>query len=456
MPIILSSPAATAETLTLDPTSEDAGNAPVELVSASYRLREHSYPAPPLEVQYTGSIDTEGDLPSARKYRNRAITLRVICWTQAALEALQAKVEKVGREGGTLQRVLATGEAITFDLLSRETFEPTFDHLYHRDGWTEVGVMFAALPFGRGEPVQGGDQVETTLPALVWTEASIPGDVAALGELEIDNDAASANKMALIWGMEYRPSAQPLQEEAESKTMGSGVAAAVGAAESSGAGSNVARATDIGVADKLLLSGTFAGAGMYRMFARVYGTGTGTTYMRATWADPASTRTVTTGPTVSFSNNDVYKLLDLGLVQAETDGKWEIFGYSDVATADVDIDVLFWVPVEDGYGELAGTSVTPGIKVAAAGSPSVILTHESVTFRTTAGAWTGYAKPRAYEGSYLRVPPSGPEGHSVRFFVKFVHVGALPAESPGSSDAVIDPLSARLTVTPRYLVVPSA
>jgi hypothetical protein len=59
-----------------------------------------------------------------------------------------------------------------------------------------------------------------------------------------------------------------------------------------------------------------------------------------------------------------------------------------------------------------------------------------------------WQRPSIYEGKYLRVPPSGREARTARVIVK---------DSRGSLttglDSGIDDISARLTVTPRYLVL---
>ena len=85
-----------------DPTSEDAANSALSIWNtASYVVTSFSVAAPPFEVQWAGSVDTEGMLPASVKPGNRTISVTVECLTAAALRALQAKAAKLARERGT-------------------------------------------------------------------------------------------------------------------------------------------------------------------------------------------------------------------------------------------------------------------------------------------------------------------------------------------------------------------
>ena len=69
------------ERLIFDPISESSANAPLEITSPAddpiIGLVEHSYPAPPLNVLYASSIDTEGENPVSRRHGNREISMRL-------------------------------------------------------------------------------------------------------------------------------------------------------------------------------------------------------------------------------------------------------------------------------------------------------------------------------------------------------------------------------------------
>lgn len=89
----------------------------------------------------------------------------------------------------------------------------------------------------------------------------------------------------------------------------------------------------------------------------------------------------------------------------------------------------------------------PPVDAAVFASQSIEWRHDGVLRKDSAGSF--YQEPSSYEGDYLRIPPYGQEGKPVRFIVKGSR--GIPDVSP---DSGIDDISARLTATPRYLVVP--
>jgi urease accessory protein UreF len=90
----------------------------------------------------------------------------------------------------------------------------------------------------------------------------------------------------------------------------------------------------------------------------------------------------------------------------------------------------------------------PPADAALFGSQSLEVRHDRVVHEDSAGAiWSTVSN---YEGDYLKVPPAGAEARTLRAIVK-----ATRGE-PDEFDAAIDDISARLFVTPRFLVVPDA
>src|SRR4051794_29967208 len=89
-----------------------------------YALLTFDAPEPEYAVTFTGSIDSEGDLPAARKSQNRPVTAlyRLTGASDAALESslntLDRKVEKLGAEGGTLKVTFPTGTVGILDVRS--------------------------------------------------------------------------------------------------------------------------------------------------------------------------------------------------------------------------------------------------------------------------------------------------------------------------------------------------
>lgn len=95
---------------------------------------------------------------------------------------------------------------------------------------------------------------------------------------------------------------------------------------------------------------------------------------------------------------------------------------------------LVWVPVSDA---------------AMFASQSAEICSTGYLREDSAGAvWTA---PSVYEGDYLLVPPAGREARTSRFVVK-----ASRGDADSLADTAIDDITATLTVTPRFLVVPEA
>jgi hypothetical protein len=80
-------------------------------------------------------------------------------------------------------------------------------------------------------------------------------------------------------------------------------------------------------------------------------------------------------------------------------------------------------------------------------SQSLEVRHDRVVREDSGG--TLWVRPSSYEGDYLLIPPAGAEARTNRFFIK----GSRGI--PGSSvDSGVDDISAVLSYTPRFLVVP--
>jgi hypothetical protein len=80
-------------------------------------------------------------------------------------------------------------------------------------------------------------------------------------------------------------------------------------------------------------------------------------------------------------------------------------------------------------------------------SQSLEVRHDRVVREDSGG--TLWVTPSSYEGDYLLIPPAGAEARTNRFFVKGSR--GVPGVTP---DTGIDDISATLSFTPRFLVVP--
>lgn len=459
MPIIISGPLPVTQTLTLDALAEDAANTPLELNGGDgIGVLEMSFPAPPAKLQYASSVDTEGSLLASAGYENRSISLKVDCEDYNALVALQAKVAKIAREQGTLTWVTPTGETITFDLLAAPNYEATFDHAFLA-GVTSVSFAFDAAPFGRGPEITLADHVETTAPALIFTETGIKGDVPGGVEITVDNDAAT-DQIGLVWGVRSRyyssASTAALYKEAETLTGLGGAAAAVGSAGASGAGSNVMKQTTLGTGlARMFGTGDFTHIGAYRVFARVFApvTNAGTVSVRFGWTGLGVAEIQNDSVTLDSALEGSWQLVDLGQINIPVapvgTQVWTGFFYamSTTGTDDLEVDFLLFVPIDEGDGQITGTGPGSGYSAIAASSSSLLSSDGVFVLET--GRWQ---RPYLYEGDYPRIPPAGLGGRTVEWVFK---ASRAPIVSPPTAaDGAIDAISARITYTPRYLVVP--
>lgn len=449
-----------AEQLLIDPTAEGTGTQlDITDNALGYYLLTHDYPTPELNLMWATSPDTEGARLAHSQYQNRTITVAVRCLepaggspeVQAQVQNLQEKVGKLQREGGTLKRVLGTGDSITFDVLTANINVPQ-DKRYLVRGAVTVTLTFECKPFGRGAEEDLGDNTETTLPVLIFTETGIKGDVPALGRLVVDNDVATTQLWA-VWGLQSRrydnAATAALFYEAEDLSLRAGTTSAVLAGASGGdvAASNLTPAA--GDVDCALLVGTHIGS--FRVFARVYApnTNTGTVTAWVQWWPEASSGDSVHNERVTLDSalENSFQLVDLGMVtfpppRAGDSNESAILFYasSTVNNDDLYWDCVFLVPCDEGSGEAEGSFAQ-----VAANRDSLRIYHDGVTYGVGSSK---YVRP-AYDGDYLLVPPAGAEGRTTRIIVKMSR--NIPGEA---ADSAMDDISARLYVTPRYLVVP--
>lgn len=461
-----------------DPTSEDATNSPLSVWNtSSYAVTAFKVSAPPFEVTWAGSVDTEGALPASVKPGNRTISLTVECLTAAALRALQAKAAKITRERGTAKITFpANGETLVVDIHMLETFEPEFDIAYfiNSGAFCSVSLSFTIKPYGRGAPETAtlSTSTATSKAPLVFTVTGVKGDVAALGTLVVAN--ATTAKTFGIYGVQSRyysaASGAALFLEAEDGSADTATLNA-GAAGASGAGANkVMRHLDVGTtgADtSYFIQGSGGGSlehvGSFRVLARVQplSTNTGTVSVRLAWTPSGAAGNqivedwVPIQTTAGTAIKGSWVIVDLGLVtirkarQGTQQWRAELIPKSTIATDDIDYDWVTLVPVTEPSGQLVDTGNT----IVTAGA--VEFGYEAVQIRTAGTVW--FDPLEGFQGDYVRVPVAGAEARTVRFVVLL----AGPTSNTGNYtmpviDAVnLDAITATLTYIPRFLVVPS-
>jgi hypothetical protein len=394
-----------AITLELDPTAEATGTVLALSPVSAIGLTQFSAPAPPPKYQWASSVDTEGSTLATRGYENRTITIGLEISNDATYLDVQEKVAKLHRDGGTLKynndNLLG---AVVFDVLASEGFETPFDLTHYLGAIWTVQFSLTCKPYGRGAEVDLGDNVETTLPALVFTEATVTGDVPALGRLVIDDDSAN-DQYWLTWGVQSRyyssATSAALFYEAEGRTLLGAATTAVGPTGASGGGSNVVQqATLIGSWLAMLSTQATGGGahlshvGTFRVWARVQmpTANAGEVSIALEWAE-GDFRRRNTNPAVTFEANHsregAWILVDLGLVtlRAVTQGtqRWEgrILAKSTVTGDDLYVDCFALIPADEGSGVVRGI---PQYEASTA-----LSAHDE--FDQTAGALTGKTIP---------------------------------------------------------------
>jgi len=198
---------------TLDPTDEAVGNVAFELEDEDNGVRVVDFkdPRPEKDISTAASASTEGDPYGAPpRYRNRTFTYKILILQTAdsllenIVGALQEKVAKIAREGGTLRVITPNETAVTFDLVDADIALPKDWYYVHRS-MLMVDLVLTGLPHGRGRTILNADSnTETSLPVNVMTVDSIGGDVPALGKLYITEPEGTKDRWSWAWGVQSR------------------------------------------------------------------------------------------------------------------------------------------------------------------------------------------------------------------------------------------------------------
>jgi hypothetical protein len=149
--------------LVVDSTEDNAGaNTPLNLAdSTNYVLTEIQFPDPPLKSVWAESFDTEGSVPTTEhQYENREVMARVRIYgggsastLQNNISALEQKVGKINRMGGSLELTLPSGDFVFFDAVAAQVTELTLNNSMTANRRTEATVTFTCRPFYRRQEV---------------------------------------------------------------------------------------------------------------------------------------------------------------------------------------------------------------------------------------------------------------------------------------------------------------
>src|SRR5215207_5106812 len=173
------------------------------------------------------------------------------------------------------------------------------------------------------------DHIETSLPVLIFTVPSIPGDTDALATLTVDNDDATNPQGWLIWGLESNryytftdsSGSGALFYQSESRTAMGGSATATQSG-ASGAGSNVMRSAALTGTNRAIMGTQATGGGAhlthvgsFRVWVRVLATLSGTLSVSLQWGTgDLLSSSVNPAATLGSSQGSEWRLLDLGMV----------------------------------------------------------------------------------------------------------------------------------------------
>jgi hypothetical protein len=442
-----------ADQLIFDQGASDA----LDVMADPYAITAMSSPMAPLELATAGSIDTEGDLIAARRHQNRTVNLTVEVRgtsqsnVETLLAALQRKVAKIARQGGTLTRITSASTTRILDLLAADTYEPAFDVQYFNGHWATVTVGLMARPYARGPQVTLTSMTKgTTTSALTFTQTALAGDVPATGSLVL-HELDSVSRRSVVWGVQATNSPQPLVLEAEGLTLGSGASTVItDAAASSGQAVTNAMTTLPAV---LTIDPSGGGIrshiGNYRVMARIRASSSADVDLQFAWASgyPSVLAGLTATIPAAYANNN-YRLVDFGVINiAERvvgNQRWrgELFAFKNTgSTSSVTVDCLYLVPLDGSAAELRDG----------------LYQDHATEIRSDGIFWSGQGGSSDYaaadfEGDLLSLPV----GADLNFIVipSAGYVLRAPYDTEATTrDTGKNDISAQLFYTPRYLTV---
>lgn len=380
MPIITDPLASLRIAIVLDPSEvADAGRVELDLNQDEIRVAEAGPDWGDAAIEQYLAEAARGQLPVDFRIPNRQIQIPLTLGipSEAGIDTarirLQAKVALIQREGGWIKR--ATG--VYADLVSASLRLP--DRYGDTFGFeTDVVLTLEAIPDFYGDEETLADHVETTATELIFTHTDIKGDYPGRARIRVDDDQGQA-RLGLIWGIRARhysvATTAALAYEAELLTPASDATIATLSGASGGASNNVVRHSSLGSGWTPVLGTDLAGvgalthAGTYRVWARVY-TPTDTSQD----SGPPTVRLVwDVGDLVNPEENDPVEIplpfhlynIDLGEIRLTPapvgTHRWrgQIQGKGRGGEVDtLDIDKVWFVPVDDGYGVAQSSLVT--------------------------------------------------------------------------------------------------
>lgn len=358
------------EALTLDGLSlNDA--------ASGWYLESLEMPPPRKRAEWVQSADMDGSaLVRDPQFENREITVRLRHVQQASMNlaldkiaALVDKLEESERQEHGLAMTWSPADStrtVTFYVLSGEIDGMPIITSGEGVGWFQksptLSVKLTCKPFWYGTEVVLS-QVTGTTPVIATTVPSVPGDVPAEGRL-IVTDNAGQQRRFVEWGAQsfYYDAATSLIIDSDNMvTSGySGTQTTrTGAYDPNASGNNVVRATIYATPFAVCSTGDQTHKGDFRVRARVY-PGSSSVRVRLKWQvgdGPFRANPYASPPIVGD-----FVEVDLGVISVppvpQGTHRWvgiiEAYG---LASDTIDVDSLFLIPVDDGYGRVRASVV---------------------------------------------------------------------------------------------------
>lgn len=424
----------------------------------TYFLEALTLPPPQKKPEWLSGGDADGAvLARDPQYENRVVTARVRIAAQSTMDLALSKIAAIGEKLEEAERnqtgvilqwtpadaTLTTG---TFRCLSGEVTDLPVMVDGDGAGWFVkspiVTVTMTCDPFMRGAEASAGTTSASTLPLVTLELTSVAGDVPAEGRLVV-TDAASQARRLVRWGLEsrYYPTSSPPGLILDSDSLvtsgfaGTGTTR-TGAYDPGAAGNSVIRTTLALQPIAACGTGVQTHIGTFHVFARVWSTETtagAISYVRLSWQDgdgPVRSNSYAQAPM-----NAAWVEVDLGTITTTTaiagTQKWlgRVDAYSTVVGETLDVDYVYLVPAQEGYGEARGIySYVPGVQVAR-------------------DEFTGRAATTALN---TLVAPSGGTWATSGVATDFV-----AADGPASPDETMSRATSLAEATPRWAVLGS-
>lgn len=359
----------------------------------NYILEALTMPPAQKKPEWITGGDSDGSvLARGPLYDNAQLVARVRVATQTTMDLAVAKLAALGDKLQESERN-QTGIALTWTpadstiqatgrILSGDITDLPLTVDGDGAGWfvkaPVVTITATRDPFWRGPEVTAGTTSASTLPVVTLELTGVAGDVPAEGRLVV-TDAATQSRRLVRWGLEsrYYPTSSPPGLILDSDSLvtsgfaGTGTTR-TGAYDPGAAGNSVIRGTLALQPIAVCGTGVQTHVGTFHVFARVWATETTTgavSYARLSWQDgegPVRSNTWTQAPM-----NAAWVEVDLGIITTSTaitgTQKWlgRIDAYSTAVGETLDVDYMYLIPAQEGYGEARGVySYVPGVQVA--------------------------------------------------------------------------------------------